>query len=289
MATRAAISLVTITTPSLTIGGLTGARVSRGLQSLIRRAGGFPDPQGAWTQKGRPAFSVTTLTLSALSSIGIEGAECTTVATFWHKKKAYGSRETGANHVKLTLAKAYAVPRSLRFAKGENVELAVDFLGVSSDGETNPLARTDSQALPAGYGITEAYAPAHLDIGGSDFDVSDGTLEFGVDARTDGMRAYDEEAWIENRDPALNVNSPDIAAEAAAASGAGHIYFRKRQNGTVFYPDNASQHLKISWAASRVDVGDSGGDEEVVVPLTIWPLWNGTDPVLTIATGQAIT
>lgn len=288
--TRAAIHCVDIATPDLTIGGLTAARVSPGIRDEIIRAGGYADRTIAYEAARKPVIGITTYDLTALGSIGIAGAECTTVDTYWHKKKSYTDRETGSNHVKLSLAKAYGVPRSLSFSRGQLAALMIDFLGMSSDGTTAILSRTDSQALVSGWAADYCYQVAKIVQDGDTYECDDGQLSFGLDARTDGMNVYDTEAWIESRDPVLSFNTPDIAAELIT-SGVGSIWLRRRQSGTVFYADAVSQHVSISWYASKATPGDSGGGEAVSVPVFITPLWDGNaeHPILTISTAVAIT
>jgi len=235
-------------------------------------------------------IGITTLDLTALDTVGIEGDEMTTVDTYWHAKGSYTSRLAGANHVKLSLAKAYAVPRGLSFSRGQMATLGIDFLGISADGEATPLSRTVSQALVTGWEAANAYSIAKIVQDNDPYDVDDGSLDFGLDARVDGMYAYPTEAWLENRDPVLTFNTPDIAAELIT-SGAGELWLRRRQSGTVFYADAAAQHVKISWYASKATAGEAGGGEAVSVPVTITPLWdgNGAHPILTISTASAIT
>ncbi len=293
MATRrAAIALIKAATPAVTIAGLVGAAVSPGIAERLYAGGGFADPQLIVIQSQVPIIRCSTRELSALSSIGTDGVECSAVDTYWHVKEAWAVRKSGGAHEKVSLAKAYGLPRSISFSRQEDATLDLEFMGISADGTTNPLSVTPAQSLPAGWTADEVYSVAKVVIGSDEFDVEDGTLDFGLEPRTLGPAVYATEAWLESRNPSLTFSTSDVSALATLGVGgkssAGAIYFRKRLSGSTFYADNTANHVKIAWAAGLALPRESSGAESVAVPVDVKPTWNGSNAILAITVGVAI-
>jgi len=290
---RADITFVTIAAPALEIGSMVGSTSNPGITGQVRRSGGHPDPHVGWIDTIRPVLGIRTLALGTLATLGVGGTECTTVTTYWNEFGSYAARLGASSHTKFVFGKALAVPRSISFGRRADAVLSLDFLGISADGEAHPVEKTAGQSIPAtGWDVGEVYTIAKVDIGGTDYDVDDGSLDFGIDARTDGMQSFDVEAWIEEANPVIQLTLPNIDAfDIDGATGAGELWFRKKQESATFYADASAEHVKISWYASQVICGPASGDPRISVPVTIRPLWdeNAAHPNLTIASGVAIT
>ena len=295
---RAALNCVKIATPSLTIGGIQSATPSPGIEERIRTTGGGVDPTVSHVIRQQPRIDFTTLHVATvLAALGINGTECTTAETYWNLKANYGTRAAGANHEKVALAKAFAIPRTLQFDRREDASLAMSLRAMSADGSC-PLSHTASVSLPGGEDVSEVFTVAKLvlTIAASPitFEIDDGSLDFGIVERMEGVGVYDTECWIEKRNPVISINTPNVShfatiTEDGCQSTAGVLWLRQREAYGTHYADNVAKHLKISWYSSQVIARDISGSDAIQLPVEIHPLYNGTNPILTIAVDQTIT
>ncbi len=298
---RGTISLITTATPALTLGGIIAQSLNPNLQEIVEASDGQVDPTFTAVMSGAPAFGVTTVAVAtALAAFGINGTQAITLAAYLQKIAAYGTRSAGATHMKIAIANALMVPRQLTAAQGQRATLALEAFPVSSDGETAPVEFTDSQVLPAGGGVAQAFTLGPVSINGAALDAESVTVDPGLDARTEGSEGdvWTKLAYVMNRRPTIRIRTPHRLAIsdfglAGAAQGASDslVYLRKLAANGTRVAENVAEHIKIAVDDGRISCQSVTGSQGEILgsDVVITPVYDGTAAILAIDTASAIT
>jgi len=294
---RGAISQIVLSTPDIAIGNITDWTISPGLQELVLGANGEVDPTFVAIMAAAMGISFTTQDLAVLGSCGVAGCEVTTGVAYLKKIAAYGTRAGATSHTKITLAKAFMVPRILQASHGAPASLSYDMLAVSSDGTTAPIAiSADDQSLAAAAEATEVFTLGDCTINGTDLEVSDVSVDFGLDARVDGGdgNPYGTVAYIMNRAPAITLTTPDRLALATltidgVAQGATDsvIQFDKLlASGTR---SSSADNVTISINGGHISAENATGShgERIGTAVRITPILASGAAILVVATDAA--
>ena len=297
-ADRATISLVDITTPDITLGGITAYSLNPGLNTLIAAGGGVVDPTFSALMTAGTVFSFTSRDIGTLlAAAGIAGAEATTVVAFLQNLAAYGTRGGASLHTKITIGKAFLVPRTLTATAGGEATISYDVIAISADGTTAPIAVLASQTLTEGGGTSAAFTAGPCSINGTALTVASITVDFGLDVRPviDDANVYPTSAYIANRRPTISISSPDMAALATiTAAGVVQsatdsvVYFAQLEEGAT--RKAGSTHISLTVDDGRIEIGSlSGSDGEPVgSEIVIKPISDGTAAIMAVDVAAAL-
>lgn len=212
-----------------------------------------------------------------------------------------GTRKTGSDHIKATLANGILVPQSL--SAGSEDPAKLEFLAVGVyDGTNDPISYTLNQALPADtISADQMFFSGPVSINGTAIEgVQSFDLDFGVNLNRKGGDGlpYDTFVNIANREPVIKFTTLDVdtALSLVGPNGAGHTadchyYLRKAADGGTRVADATAQHIKLSTHKGSIIVRSiNGGSGEIVgAEVEIHPVYDGTNDVITINTASAIT
>jgi len=291
---REILGLVKVTTPALTIGGLTALGVNSALQQIIAKGGGV-DPEYIATMEARPAIGLGTRHIATvLASAGIAGVECTTLDAYFQKLVAYGTR-ANTNCQKVTFAKAFLLPRSIQASQGAPASINLDALAISTDG-ASPVTIVNNATVPAGEAVSTAWTMGPISINSTSYDLEAGELDFGIgeELETDEGNAFPELAKIMTRNPvfrfasrtAFTLYDLGITGEELTAFT---WYLRKLDSYGLRVADGTAEHIKFT-TVGYVHVEDVSGDNNTqALTNVIVRCCNPGATILTIDETSAIT
>lgn len=302
------IRLTHATTPVI-LGGLTSVGLPQGVDIGADIFSGGPWPQIVFTRSKRPTVTLTTkniaqvLALTGASSLAIKtGGTYTGLEVIFAQLDDCGKIASGSVHRKIAYDFGCMFPRVLSVNAGQDAELTVEFISLSSDGATSPITIAGSQALPT-LPAVEIFAMHALNLTGS---ISVGqktqlSVDFGITANAmqleDGV--YPQLMSVDQTIPRCNFTSHDVAKLDSSAIPEGgleiahassEIWFRKRKpDADMLYGLDAEEHLLLTMAG-LAHVEDITGQGNTPAALTgmITGEYDGTNNPVTVTLDQAI-
>lgn len=266
-------------------------------------ADGLPDPQYIALERRETRMSGTTSRLSVLGEIGISGLVIdgaipgAAVTTYLQEYQLGGARKSGSAHTSLVFGDGIIIPTTLTIPETGHATLGFEMLPISTDGTTDPITKTGSQALSGTAGTDELFRLAKFMLNGSQVaGLISATVNFGIELTVqygDGG-IYPTFVAIEKRMPFVDLVFRDKAALTAAgfdgvAQGATDsiLYLRKVSEGGKTVADNTGEHISFTFDEGRFQVDDIGGSPyEYRARFT--PTYDGTAAIMVISTSATI-
>lgn len=294
--------LTAVVTPGGQISQITDQEYDTGLDEMLLSGSGQTDPTFAAVGQAMPMLGFTTTAIaSALGICGLSAYAITSATDFYFGRVDQGGAlASGAVHIKLTCTKGILLPRTLEASQGNDpATISYDLWPVSTDGTTAPIAIAVNQSLPVINGVTEAFTVGPVGINASTLQaVQSVKWDFNLKEEvvaSDG-HAYATFAGVVDRHPKCEINGLDIAALSTfglngLALTAFKTYFRKIAKGGTRVADATTQHIRLQGTDGMLlPRGAKGKDKK---PLqgdwNICPTFDGTNDIVAISTGAAIT
>jgi len=283
-------------------GSIQSLNFDPAIQSLILSGAGLINPTFAGLQSGRPAVTFTTTAIDTfLALLGATGhAIATSVIVYFTQKVNEGVNAGATSHVKLTIGNGLVIPVSLTASQGDgspgNAVLECQVFA-TSDGTNSPLTIAVSQSLPAIPVNNEVFSLAKLDYGGADWDIESATLNFGLDILQQGSNGipWDQFVAVRTQQPTLEIITSDLDLLATLTNNGDSIddviqYFRRKTQRGTHDTDVTESHVKITIAEAFATAGAVSSDQggEAKLPVTIQPIFDGTNAILVIDPNAAI-
>jgi hypothetical protein len=292
------------------LGGLTQVGLPQGADIAADIFSGGPWPQIVYTRSKRPTVTFTSkniaqvLGLTGASSLAIKtGGTYTALEVVIAQLDDCGRIAAGSVHRKIAFNLGCLYPRTLSVSSGQDAEITAEFIALSADGATSPIAISGTQALPTLPAI-DVFAMHALNLTGA---ISVGqktqlSVDFGISANSlqleDGV--FPQLISVDELTPRCNFTSHDLAKFDAAqipdgglivAHASNEIWFRKRkQDADVLHPLTASQHLKLTMAGlTHVEEISGSGNTPAALTGVITGRYDGTNNPVTVAVNQAIS
>jgi len=295
------LSLVDMTTPDLTIGGIVSQEVSPGIQAAAESSDGEVDARfvSIMSQDFRIGFSSRHLAV-CLAGIGISGAEMADLDTYFQKIAKYGTRTGGAANLQIRAATGMIYPVAISARHNDAAIISYMAVPLSTDGSTAPVALNNNVAIPAGGGISEKFTAGGVSINGAAVAVESIDVAFGLQVAVEASdgHVFPTFASIMSRQPIITVRTMDrLALNTLGISGAAQgatdsvVYFRKVAANGTRVADATAEHVKISIDDGLIHCGaiNNRHGQRIGTEITILPVYDGTNAILVINAASAIT
>lgn len=303
-------TLCAVVANTTVIGGITAQRLGVGSDVRATPTSGEAEPRFVSLYRQAPVGGFTTLNVAAaLNAFGATSPYSKSIADlaagliFYAQKMAEGAtRSAGATHRKYTMKEGIVLPRMISATHGGDATINYDTI-LSWDGTNDPIAETDSVALPES--ITDAerftlYTSTLEDIELSQLRGID--ISFGIMAQSDGSESeiWDRHAHIATVAPVITFRGVNVAWLAdtaipllglAVTHANTSIYLRKRALGGTFEEDATAEHIKITAAgmATVQNAFDATGNALGTCDVVLTTYNDNTNDPLVIDTTSAIT
>jgi hypothetical protein len=261
---------------------ITQMAVSDGKEVFGEAGGGQLYPLGQYILAGLPGAQFTTRGIAkALDQCGGLGGsiadEAAGLILYAQQAAAGATCTTGSNHRKYTFTAGLILPRTLRCEFGGNAELTYDVIP-TSDGSTNPLAFTDSVALPT-LGTEELFTLGPFKWGNEVLaQCKSLTIDFGITAAVEAADSdiFPSFASITSIQPTITLTGTDIQwlksdvvpqAGLPGVASMEHISFTAAGLAWIEAPFDASGHAAAE-ATLQAQLLYDGSNAPLVIDTT---------------------
>lgn len=256
-----------------------------------------------------PKMTFTTTKLATvLAKIGLNGSVIDVAGTAqgvglvaWFQKIAQGgTRVTGSNHVKMTIAEGLLLPRQISASLNSPATLSLEAIA-TYDGTNDPVVVATAQALTGSPSVTEMFVAGPVKINGVTLDgIQEITVTTGI---KEILQFGDGEVWpsfaaIMTVQPEITVKTLDAVSistfglvGAKQGATASKVYLKKIDEGGTRVADATAQHISFTVEQGRISVAEVGGshDDVSVSEIKITPTYDGTNDPIVLSTATAIT
>jgi hypothetical protein len=257
--------------------------VSSNIQKAVLYAGGDIFPTLGATMTCAPTIQFRTRNINlvtapaALSSTGVIIA-C----------RAYADGGgPGTAYISLAIAKGLIVPMSISGSIGQPAELTVNVYGISTDGDSAPIAVGTTTAALGVHG--DAHTAATVTVGTAIGGIQNINLNFGYSVKTnegENGKSYPTLAYYDRQQAVLTASTTALAAATAARmttaqSAAVSATFRKMQEAAVLTDTGA---ITITMAKAIIEAQSVQSGMPYTVQLATTPIYDGAgDDYLTFS------
>ncbi len=297
------------------IDQITNQDYDQGIEEIIQAGDGKTDAEFIATITQAPVLSFTTVALAkALAIAGYSGEAITSGLDFFLQKvKSGGTREVGANHVKLTIGKGILLPRTARATQGGEASIEYDALAISDNGLNAPIAVATGEALTGSPEETEKFTVGTAKINGTLIEgIQDITIDFGIQEFLQGSdgNAFNTFAGIMERRPSITIRSLDVnlidvfntseitisptttihPGQVGITTGKAEVGFAKLKAFGIREALSAAVHVLFTVNEGRMTIRSIGGagNDPQAVEFVITPSFDGTNDSLAIATAAVL-
>lgn len=283
------------------------ARWDAGIESMLERPSGHPDPMFVATRRQRPSLSFSTSQLDVvLALLGFSGLSTTTaINTYFKLATVTGSvARATLGHKRIAIQDACVYWTSIRLPHNGSGEVDV-IIQTAYDGTNEPFVYTGSIALSGTYAASNLsyFGAGPVSINGVSVGaIQDITVTSGIRLIQEGdaSEVYDSFTGLEQTEPTIRVrtlhetNWSVLGLNGVALNGTTGIvcFGRKYAPDSTRVANGVAEHIKISSAFGRVRPVDTNGETTSPISDTlVAELRSNTDTgsPLTVATAQAIT
>lgn len=291
------------------IGGITNISLPRNLDIAADVTAGSPFTRFTSVRSERPMVSITTLNVqAALGLVGStalaikSGGTYTGLEVFYAALDDCGRIASGSVHVKIAFSKGCLVPRVLSGSAAQDAQLTLEFMALSTDGVTSPIAETGSQALPT-LPTEERFVIGPMTLESISIDrLQQFSLDFGntVTAHQLDSAVYPTHISVDSQVPRLTFTGLGLNLFDASIEQGGleithnntEIWFRQRKIGaTALEADTAEKHLKLTMDGLAVidDPLSATNAAAATISGSVTGKYDGTNAPVTITANQAIS
>ena len=256
----------------------------------------------------KDSFTFQTFNVAAaLSALGALGADLNSNAAELYEIQwtDAGQIASGTAHRKMVFAQGRAVPRRLTCRNGEDASLEIMIMGISSDGATNPLAITESVALPAALDserhTIHSAVFAEINLGC----IENLEIDFGIEiaSKNCSSNIFDSRIEIASIVPKINVTtlkadlvgngSSQIPNTGKSGTHSNSIFKLRKRTPKVasFVADATEEHISITADGTIVPTTmfQASNNEDGTSVFEITGRFDGTNVPLVIDTTAALT
>ena len=280
-----------------TVLAIDSSNVDGGLQELMLKYSGNPDPMAMYLLSQKPKIQcssndiTTMLNESLITPVHITTGNVATL--YWQQLVHGGLRPVGSVNPTWAINEGALIPNTLTAEQGKDAKLSFTVYA-AADSSHAPIVYTANQALPTLPTFT-AFTCGPVDINSVKYDCLGWELDWGWNIQEiayDGS-PYTKQIYALDRNPRLKVNFADASYAATFANGvavtAVTAYLRQLAVGGVPVADAAqgAAHIALSATAGGAYTTTSSGAQgesakyDVIIPLT----WDGANNIITMATG----
>ena len=288
--------------PSAFISQISNARASTGIDVLVAKAAGFPEPLFTGNQHQEPGITFdSTQIASILTLTGLTIGSLTAGNTdLWFKKLTHlASRAADASavHTRIRMAEAFLVCN--RISAGHRQEAVAQCrIGAIYDGSNEPMVPAGSTALAGTPTSAEHFFAGPVFINGTQvFGVQDIEIDFGRTLIEAGGESelYNTFVAEEGIAPVITIRTLDLPWTAFTINGTAltsmSVYLRKQ--ATVGKTANATaEHIKFAATSGLIVLDESeAGDNnpQMATIRCVLKAPNASGASLTLTNGVAIT
>lgn len=284
--------------------GIMGYDLNGNVTRSVEAADGEVDPGFVATLDAKPDITYRTQGIgSLLAAVGFGGVALTELTLWWKKGKDCGTRDSGSVHAKTVATAGCAVMRALKASHNQIVEAEIQAYLKSSDGMTDPLTWSFTQALGGAIADVDRYTLGPVFVtpdGGSrtQITVSEWEVDPGIEVEPeshDGV-PYPTFIGIGSRMPKATLTTPDInhinTANMNGVIGSIELFLRKLSEGGAGgrVANATEEHIKLTLAdglliTERASAETKGGASGSIA---FDATRNGTDAILAIEFDVAI-
>lgn len=291
------------------IGSITQCSLPRNVELSAEPTAGSPFARFIAIRSLRPQVNFTTrnielaLALTGSTSLAIKsGGTYTALEVFYAKLDDCGRVLAGSVHTKLSYNLGCLVPRQLSAAAGQDVELTMEFMALSSDGITSPLTISGSQALPA-LPVDERFALGPCELADAVVlnRLQQLSIDFGntINAQQLDTGLYPFLISVDSQVPTITFTGMGVDDFNTQIPQGGVVvehseslfWLRKRtQAEPSFFIDTELEHIKLT-AAGLVMIDDplsASNASPATISGTITCKYDGTNAPITITPDQRI-
>lgn len=275
-------------------------RVDPRVERVLNGAANVDTVFAAQTQIA-PIGSFETPALSAAHSlVPIESGAAIASAKFYFAKLLQGETVAGSgSHYEMDLNDCLAICRRIRAQQGQEASAEFEFIA-TYDGSNLPLSVSAAASLPTYSGTPEKYTLGPVYVGSTMIESQNVEFDTGIEVVAEGHsgQGYPSLAAIAARRPAVTVQTHDLseitdAILAGAEAGGGLetvVFFRALSNAGGPVADATTSHMSLTFEMELETAGSVSGDEASAAQgeLMIHPIFDGTNAIVTVATGVAI-
>lgn len=308
MALSTKYTLAAVQAAGTLISGIKNQSINFGIQAVANQSDSSPSPRFIATLRQAPA--VEFLTNDVAAALGVAGyaglrlTSGTVLNMFLQKVAAGGTREAAASlvHEKITLTEGILIPTSLQAGLDDFATIGYRAHAIY-DGTNAPLILTPNQALAGVGALAAGFVAGPVSINGTSIGgIQSISVDFGIqvmlDYADDAEGQWPAFASIGEIRPRLRIETKDLAAitalglEGVAQTGTDSlVYLRGCENQEKRYANASAQHIKIAVDAGQAYLDQTAGphNDAQVHTIVIDPVYDGTNAIIAITTGVAIT
>lgn len=294
---------------SVVIGSITSISAPRNNDVSAEATAGSPFPRFTNIRSMRPMVNITTRNIAAAlglvgsTSLSIKsGGTYTALELYYAALDDCGRPAAGSVHRKLSFDLGCLVPRVLSCSAGQDAELTLEFMALSSDGATSPLTVSGSQALPT-LPTDERFTIGPMTLESNDITrLQQLSVDFGNSVTSHQLDSsiYPTHVSVDSQVARVTWSGmglddfDDTIPEGGLSITHANteIWFRQRQSGTdALFADTALKHLLLTAdGLAMVDEPISATNNSPgVLQGSVTCEYDGTNAPITITADQQIT
>lgn len=302
VATAHVLHGINCASPSAFISQISNARASSGIDVLVAKAAGFPEPLFTGNQHQEPGITFDSTQISTI--LGITGLTIGSLAAgntdlFFKKLTYLASREADAStvHTRLRMAEAFLLCN--RISAGHRQEAVAQCrIGALWDGTNEPLVPAGSLALAGTPTSAEHFFAGLVFVNGTQVKgVQDIDIDFGRSLIEAGGESelYNTFVAEEGISPVITIRCMDLPWATFGLNGTAltslSVYLRK-QATTGKVADGTASHIKFAATSGLIVLDESeAGDNNPQIATVRFVLKapSASGASLTLTNGVAIT
>lgn len=245
------------------------------------------------------SFSSTDLK-SILDITALNAAQLTAsnkLTLYWRQQAEGGTFTGGANDFSSAMQDGMISITSISGSHGQPASVSVQ-VNPTYDGTNNPITLSKTDTAPTEIVQDYAYTISKMKFGsaaGDTIPLESINVNFGLDIETIGGdgEAFPSFATLRSRSPTITLTTRDLGKAfdydfLANYDGTNDlvINFARLEPGASRFSDASSQHIEITIKDHSM-MTDAIGDN--TASITIKPIWDGTNAIMTFATASTIS
>lgn len=293
---------------SVILGGISSIGAPQNNDVAADAHAGSPFPRWTSIRSKRPMFSMTTrnvqtvLGLVGSTSLAFKsGGTYTALELYYAALDDCGRIASGSVHRKIAFDLGCLVPRVLSCSAGQDAELTLEAMALSSDGVTSPLSIGTSQALPT-LPAEERFTIGPITLESVDITkIQQFSLDFGntVTSHQLDSAVYPTHVSVDSQIARLSLTGmfPELFTASVPGEGKAithantEIWLRQRKKGvTALEADTETKHLLLTMAGLLAvdDAFSASGFAPGTTQMSLTADYDGTNAPVTITADQAI-
>lgn len=278
------------------IDGITSVGIPLGIETGADASSGEPYPRHRFFRSQRPRPTFDTLDINvALGVVGTMGVSISDLSggvdLYAQQKQHGGIHASGSVHRKYSISQGMVVPTSLNCQHQQDASLSCEVVA-TYDAVNDPIAITDSAAVPGGLSACDLYTLGPVSIEGVALtELNSVQIDFGVTVTTEGKQSeiWDTIAFISEVKPRITLtgksvewfkstNVPILGKDLTHASTSIQLYKRGPNNTLV-----TGKTLTVAGLAMIDNALQATGQASADATMILEAKYDGTNDPITIS------